>query len=100
MSPNGQAMEAFVTNPHGSHFLGNDHTLANFESAFYRSTLADSNSYEQWLEEGELSAAQRANSAWKQMLHEYQPPALDEDADRAMLQYIERRKAEEPDEIG
>ena len=100
MSPNGQAMEAFKTNPHGAHFLGNGHTLENFESAFYRSTLADSNSYEQWLEEGELSAAQRANAVWKQMLNDYQPPPLDDDADQAMIEYIGRRKSEEPDEIG
>ena len=100
MTPNGQAMEAFATNPHGAHFLGNDHTLANFESAFYRSTLADSNSYEQWHEEGELSAAQRANSAWKQMLNDYEAPPLDEEADHAMCAYVAKRKAEEPDEIG
>ena len=100
MSPKGQAMEAFKTNPHGAHFLGNGHTLENFESAFYRSTLADSNSYEQWLEEGELSAAQRANAVWKQMLNDYQPPPLDDDADQAMIEYIGRRKSEEPDEIG
>ena len=100
MSPTGQAMEAFKTNPHGAHFLGNGHTLENFESAFYRSTLADSNSYEQWLEEGELSAAQRANAVWKQMLNDYQPPPLDDDADQAMIEYIGRRKSEETDGIG
>ena len=100
MSDNGQALDAFRTNPHGDHFLGNSHTLQNFESAFYRSTTADSNSYEQWLEEGELTSAQRANNAWKQMLSDYQGPELDEDADAAMRQYMERRKNEEPDEIG
>ena len=100
LTPNGQAMEAFKTNPHGAHFLGNAHTLENFEDAFYRSTLADSNSYEQWSEEGELSAAQRANTAWKQMLNDYQAPPLDEKADHEMCAYVEKRKAEEPDEIG
>ena len=29
------------------------HTQANFQTAFYRSTIADNNSYEQWLAEGE-----------------------------------------------
>ena len=100
MTENGQAMDAFRTNRHGDHFLGNSHTLQNFESAFYRSSTADSNSYEQWLEEGELTSAERANGAWKQMLSEYQPPPLDGEADRAMLEYIERRKSEEPDQIG
>ena len=34
MSENAQALEAFRTNTHGDHFLGNAHTLENFESAF------------------------------------------------------------------
>lgn len=100
MTENGQAMDAFRTNPHGDHFLGNSHTLQNFEAAFYRSTTADSNSYEQWFEEGELTSADRANGAWKQMLREYEPPPIDGGADKAMLDYIERRKSEEPDQIG
>ena len=100
MSENGQALDAFRTNTHGDHFLGNAHTLENFESAFYRSTTADSNSYEQWMDEGELTSAQRANGTWKQMLSDYNEPDLDEDADKAMREYMARRKDEEPDEIG
>ena len=100
MTENGQAMDAFRSNPHGQHFLGNAHTLENFESAFYRSNIADNNSYEQWFEEGEKSAAQRANTMWKQMLTDYEPPPLDEAIDLAMIDYIERRKSEEPDAIG
>ena len=41
MSPNGQAIDALLTNDPGTHFLGHPHTLANFESAFWRSTNAD-----------------------------------------------------------
>ena len=100
MTENGQAMDAFRTNPHGQHFLGNPHTLENFESAFYRSQIADNNSYEQWFEDGEKTAAQRANGIWKQMLMDYEPPALDEAADLAMIDYMARRKSEEPDAIG
>ncbi|HAE54865.1 MAG TPA: trimethylamine methyltransferase, partial [Acidimicrobiaceae bacterium] len=100
MSENGQALDAFRTNTHGDHFLGNAHTLENFESAFYRSTTADSNSYEQWTDEGKLTSAQRANATWKQMLSDYNEPDLDEDADQAMREYVARRKDEEPDEIG
>ena len=93
-------MDAFRSNPHGQHFLGNAHTLENFEAAFYRSNIADNNSYEQWLEEGEMSAAQRANVMWKQILADYEPPPLDEAVDLAMIDYVERRKSEEPDAIG
>ncbi len=100
VTENGQAMEAFRTNPAGQHFLGNAHTLANFESAFYRSTIADNNSYEQWSEEGSLTAAQRANARWKELLASYEAPPIDPAADQAMLDFIARRKAEMPDEIG
>ena len=37
LSENGQAMDAFLTNEPGTHFLGHPHTLANFEQAFFRS---------------------------------------------------------------
>ena len=37
MSENGQALDAILANPPGQHYLGSAHTLANFESAFYRS---------------------------------------------------------------
>ena len=61
MSENGQALDAILANPPGQHFLGSAHTLANFETAFYRSDIADNNSFEQWQEDGSLDAAQRAN---------------------------------------
>lgn len=100
LSENGQAMEAFRTNAHGDHFLGNAHTLANFETAFWRSELADNNSFEQWEEEGSQTSAQRANARWKQMLADYEPPPIDEAIDAELLDYAARRKAEMPDEIG
>ncbi len=97
MTPNGQAMDAFRTNPPGEHFLGNAHTLANFKSAFYRSSTADNNSFEQWASEGSLTAAQRANSQWKKLLAEYEAPPLDAAIDAELVDYIARRKNEMPD---
>ena len=99
MSDNGQAVEAFTTNPHGDHFLGHPHTLANFETAFYQSSIADNNSFEQWSDEGSLDAAQRANRLMKQMLAAYEPPPIDDAIDAELRDYIARRKAEEPDAI-
>ena len=48
LSENGQALEPIIENGPGQHFLGTAHTLANFETAFYRSSVADNNSFEQW----------------------------------------------------
>lgn len=99
MTPNGQAVEAFITNPHGDHFLGHPHTLANFETAFYQSAIADNNSFEQWADEGSPDAAQRANRLMKQMLADYEPPPIDDAIDAELRDYIAKRKAEEPDAI-
>jgi trimethylamine---corrinoid protein Co-methyltransferase len=97
LSPNGQAVEAIIENGPGQHFLGTAHTLANFETAFYRSEIADNNSFEQWLEDGSLEAAQRANPIWKRMLRDYEAPPIDPGVDEALLDFIARRKAAFPD---
>ncbi|MGH6946095.1 MAG: trimethylamine methyltransferase family protein, partial [Kiloniellales bacterium] len=97
MSENGQALDALREVGPGSHFLGCAHTQANFESAFYRSSIADNNSYEQWEAEGALDASQRANKIWKKTLADYQPPALDPAIDEALKDFIERKKDSMPD---
>jgi trimethylamine--corrinoid protein Co-methyltransferase len=100
LSPNGQALDAILENPPGQHFLGSAHTLANFETAFYRSAVADNASFEQWQEEGSQDAAQRANAIWKKMLAGYEAPPIDAAIDEELTAYVARRKAEMPDEIG
>jgi trimethylamine---corrinoid protein Co-methyltransferase len=100
LSPNGQALDAIRENGPGQHFLGTQHTLANFENAFYRSTTADNASYEQWVEDGALDAAQRANAIWKRQLAAYEPPPIDDAIDEELRAFVTRRKSEMPDEIG
>src|SRR4051812_19314446 len=97
LSENGQAVDAIVANGPGQHFLGTAHTLANFETAFYRSETADNNSFEQWQEDGSKDAAQRANAIWKRMLREYEAPPIDEGVDEALQEFIAKRKASQPD---
>ena len=99
LSENGQAVDAIRDNEPGNHFLGTAHTLANFESAFYRSTTSDNSSFEQWTEEGGLDAAQRANRIWKEQLAAYEAPPLDEAIAEELTEYVERRRGEIPDEF-
>jgi trimethylamine--corrinoid protein Co-methyltransferase len=93
LSENGQAMDAIREVGPGKHFLGCAHTQANFETAFYRSSLADNNSFEQWDADGAQDIAQRANTAWKKQLAEYVEPPLDPAVDAALLDYMAKRKA-------
>jgi trimethylamine--corrinoid protein Co-methyltransferase len=92
MSENGQAMDAIREVGPGKHFLGCAHTQANFENAFYRSSLADNNSFEQWEAEGAPDMAKRANGLWKRQLAEYEAPPLDAAVDEALIDYMARRK--------
>jgi len=97
LSDNGQALDALREVGPGKHFLGCAHTQGNFETAFYRSNVADNNSFEQWESEGALDCAQRAKDVCKRMLESYEPPPLDPAVDEALCDYVARRKAESPD---
>ena len=94
---NGFAIEAMLEGGPGRHFLGSAHTLANFETAFWRSELSNNDSFEQWELDGGLDAAQRANRRWKQRLAAYEAPPLDEAIHDELLDWIRVRKASFPD---
>ena len=97
MSENGQAMSALREVGPGKHFLGCAHTQANFETAFFRSAIADNNSFEQWESEGSKDAVQRANALFKSKLESYTPPPIDPAVDDALLDYMRVRKDTFPD---
>jgi trimethylamine--corrinoid protein Co-methyltransferase len=97
LSENAQAMGAIAETGPGKHFLGAEHTQANFLTAFFRPDTPDNNSFEQWSTDGGLDSARRANGLWKQRLAEYVDPGLDPAIDAALQDYMARRKAEKPD---
>ncbi|PWV99000.1 trimethylamine--corrinoid protein Co-methyltransferase [Hoeflea marina] len=97
LSETGQALDAIAEVGPGSHYLGCAHTQANFQTAFYRSSLADNNSYEQWLAEGEKRIEDRARVLCQSWLDSYQGPELDPAIDEALLAYIASRKDSMPD---
>ena len=99
LSENGQALAAIREVGPGSHFLGCSHTQANFETAFWRSGLADNNSFEQWRDDGSKDIAQRANALWKRQLREYEAPPIDPAIDEALNAFIAKRKAVLPDTV-
>jgi trimethylamine--corrinoid protein Co-methyltransferase len=97
LSENGQAMDAIREVGPGSHYLGCSHTQANFQTAFYRSSIADNNSYEQWLAEGEKRADERANQLARNWLESYEAPFLDPGVDDGLKDFIARKKESMPD---
>jgi trimethylamine--corrinoid protein Co-methyltransferase len=90
-------MEPMLTTGPGQHYLGTEHTLANFETAFWRAETPDSNSFEQWESEGSRDAVTRAHERWRQMLSDYEAPPFDDDIDHRLQTWMQERKDSFPD---
>ena len=97
VSDNGQAMDALRETGPGQHFLGSTHTQANFETAFWRSEMADNTTYEQWSSEGSVESNERARKRVAEMLAAYEAPELDPAIDEALRAFIAKRMEELPD---
>ena len=69
----------------------------NFKSAFFRSNIADNNSFEQWEADGKMDSTLRANKIYKKMLEEYEMPLIDSAIDEALISFIKKRKESFPD---
>ena len=97
VSENGLALDALREAGPGQHFLGNAHTQANFETAFWRSSMTDNKTFEQWDIEGCIESEERARARAREMLASYQAPELDPAIDEALKDYIQSRKNSLPD---
>ena len=97
MDTNGQAMDALREVGPGGHFLGCEHTQANFKSAFWRSDLLDYKPFETWFEEGARDTQALAGERVTKMLGDYQAPTLDAAIRESLHDYVARRKSEMPD---
>lgn len=97
MDQNGQAMDAIREVGPGGHYLGCEHTQANFKSAFWRSDLFDYKPFETWAEEGARDTMTLAAEKVKRQLADYQAPDLDAGIREGLEGFVARRKSEMPD---
>lgn len=88
------AMDSLREVPPGGHHLDTPHTISNFQTAFHRTELMDYKDIDQWVEEGSRTAVQAASQKVKQLLAEYQAPALDEELDQSLQAFISERKTQ------
>ncbi len=87
------ALEAFSEVGPGNHFFGCAHTMANYETAYWDSELANNDPFETWEAQGSDDAATRANRLWKRQLADYQAPPIDEAINEALKDFISTKKA-------
>jgi trimethylamine--corrinoid protein Co-methyltransferase len=97
MSEDAQAMGAIEEVGPGGHYLGCEHTQANFKTAFWRSDLFDYKPFETWDEEGARDTQALATVRVKKMLDTYQQPVLDPEVEARLRAYVADKKASMPD---
>jgi trimethylamine--corrinoid protein Co-methyltransferase len=78
----------------GGHHLGTTHTQERFRTAFFPTSLSDRLAYDTWAMAGSEDTATRANRVWKEMLAQYEQPALDPAIAEALDDYVGRREKE------
>lgn len=76
----------------GGHFFGADHTMARYETAFYKPMLSDWTNYEAWEAAGGKDAVTRATDIWVQALKDYQEPVMDAAIREELDAYIAHRR--------
>ncbi len=91
------ALDAYLEAGPGGNYLSCAHTLRHYATANHESTLADTNSFEQWTDDGAVDIAQRANRQWKQMFADYEPPPIEDAIDRELRAFIDETKNSTPD---
>ncbi len=88
------AFDAMEEVGHGGHFFGAAHTLARYQSAFYSPIVSDWSNYETWMENGALTAEQRAHRIYRSALETFTPPPMDPARAEAIDDFVERRVRE------
>ena len=81
----------------GGHYLGCAHTQANFQTAFWRSSVLDYKPFETWADEGARDTSVLASEKVKKLLGDYQAPSLDLGIAEALSEYVAKKKAAVPD---
>ncbi len=94
-----EAMAAVREVGPAGHFLGTQHTLEHFESAFFMPTLMDFNSFEQWSAEGSKDHDTRGRERARALLESYEEPKLDAAVAEALVEFIHKREAELPNTV-
>ncbi|MDA0923502.1 MAG: trimethylamine methyltransferase family protein [Proteobacteria bacterium] len=92
LSDDAIGMEAIAEVGATGHFFGAAHTLARYKTAFYQPMLSDGRNYENWRDNGSVTATERANTIWKDLLAAYEKPPIDPAVEEELQAYVARCK--------
>lgn len=78
----------------GGHYFGCQHTQDRYQTAFYAPFVSDWRNYEAWQQGGAVETPERANRIYKQILAEFEAPAMNGDHAEELRQFVAKRKQE------
>ncbi|MCK0101920.1 trimethylamine methyltransferase family protein [Pseudohalocynthiibacter sp. F2068] len=93
-TPDDIALDAIRDVGNDGHFFGIQHTQDRYEHAFYQPFLSDWRNYEGWDLAGGYWTAERANKMFKNIINEFETPAMDVSIREELAEFVTRRKAE------
>ncbi|MEE2774853.1 MAG: trimethylamine methyltransferase family protein [Pseudomonadota bacterium] len=99
MSDDGQALSAIEEVGPGGHFLGCSHTQANFKNAFWKSQVLDYKPFETWHDDGAFDTAQFASKRVDYLLSNYVAPPIDSGVKEELIDFVARKKLDQPDKF-
>jgi len=78
----------------GGHYFGCQHTQERYQTAFLQPFVSDWRNYESWRLDGAVWTAERAHGLYKNIIAEFEPPALDIAITDELRAFVDRRKSE------
>jgi trimethylamine--corrinoid protein Co-methyltransferase len=87
-------VEAIAEVGPASHFFAAAQTLERYETEHYNPLLSDWRNFESWRDAGSVTATQRANKIWKQLLDDYEEPKLKSEVEEELTSFVDKRVSE------
>ncbi|WP_050522856.1 trimethylamine methyltransferase family protein [Pseudorhodobacter wandonensis] len=88
------AFEAIKEVGAGGHYFGCQHTQERYQTAFYAPMASDWRNYEAWEQDGAVWTHERAHRIYKQIMAEFEPPAMNGDHREELARFVAKRKQE------
>lgn len=88
------AIDAIKEVGNSGHFFGIQHTQDRYTSAFYQPFVSDWKNFEAWEAAGGTWTAERAHGLFKDIINNFEAPAMDDGIRQELAEFVERRKQE------
>ncbi|WP_323036655.1 trimethylamine methyltransferase family protein [Pararhodobacter sp.] len=93
-TPEDIALDAVKQVGAGGHYFGCEHTQARYTNAFYSPIVSDWRNYEAWQADGAVETPERAHRIYRDIIDNFEAPAMDVAIREELDSFVTRRKAE------